>query len=483
MQRKSFVSISFTQKKLQVVKLNSGKTRAEKFATVDIPVGIISDYQVVNPQALAVLIKNVWKQLHLREKTVGIVIPEFSSFIKAVEIPKIDVSDLDEAVRWQSQDFLPSSSEEMVMDWRIVGQDLDKYYVLTLAMKKANLAGYVDAVSEAGLFPLLVETPSLSLIRLTPKDSGGKLIVYSNLGETILVVAQGEKILGSSVISQEDKVDIGQTAALIIRHYKEAGVAKIFAGGADLTQASLAELTKTLAKPVELIKVSIKGLPSEQVQKYLVPVSLGFEKSAGPSDESTINLLPQKWVKKYENQRLKLQIWGLLLISTLFILGCLAATGGTYIYLTSQIKVFEKENALKSDVISKELTNQIDQANLVAGKILVISDVSKHPQEVMNAITKAKPPEVTISEYNIDLDTGKSSFKGLALTREPLVKFKEALEANKDFSAVRIPLSSFEAETNLEFEVTFVYLPASKKIAPAPRATPATNVKNPNPGI
>lgn len=480
MQRKSFVAISFVHQKLQVVKLNSGKTRVDKFATVDLPSGLISDYQVTNPSGLSLVIRNLWRKLHLRERSVGVVVPEFSSFVKPLELPKIEISELDEAVRWQAQEFLPSGTSDMVMDWKLVKETPEKYHILTLAMKKVILAGYVDAVAQAGLFPLLVETPALSLNRLTGKEPLGKLIVYSNLGEIIYVIAQGEQILGSSIVNIEEKIDLVETASLIVKHYKDAKVGKVFVGGGDITQAFAGQLGKSIGQPVEIIKTKIQGLPPEQVQKYLVPISLSFEESVGPSDEATINLLPQKWVRKYENKRLKVQIWTLLLISTFFILGCLLVVGGTYLYLLGQIKLFEKQNVVNSAVIPKELTSQIDQINLTSSKVLVIMDVTKTPQEVMNKIIEVKPVEVSISEYKIDLDTGKVVFNGLALTRESLVKFKTALEDNKDFSLVRIPISSFEAEANLDFEVSFVYLPASKKIGPMPRATPKPDAKNPN---
>jgi len=476
MQRKSFVALAFTHQKLQVIKLNSGKSRIDKFGIADLPKGLVSDYQVVNPQGLAVVIKSMWRQLHLREKSVGLVAPEFSSFVKPLELPKIEITELDEAVRWQAQEFLPSATSDMVMDWKLIKETPDKFHVLTLAMKKNILAGYVDAVAQAGLFPLLVETPAISLNRLTGKEPSGKLIVYSNLGETIYVIAQGEQILGSSIINIEEKIDLVETASLIVRHYKEVKVGKVYVGGGDMTQTFAGQLGKSIGQPVEIIKTKIQGLPPEQVQKYLVPISLSFEKSVGPSDESTINLLPQKWVKKYENKRLKVQIWTLLLISTFLILSCLLVIGGTYFYLISQAKVFAEENALKSSVIPKELTSQIDKINSTSSKILTIMEVTKTAQEVMNKINDAKPADITISEYKIDLDTGKVTFNGLALTRESLVKFKTALEDNKDFSLVRIPISSFEAETNLEFEVSFVYLPASKKVGPVPRATPKPDI-------
>jgi len=478
MQRKSFVALSFTRQKLQVVKLNSGKTHVEKFASIDLPQGLISDFEVVNPQGLSVVIKNVWRELHLNEKTVGVVVPEFSSFVKPLELPKIDIAELDEAVRWQAQEFLPSGSSEMVMDWKIVGETPEKYHILTLAMKKAILAGYVDAVSTAGLFPLLVKTPSLTLNTLSGKDPSGKLIVYSNFGETILIVAHGEKILGSSVVSPEDNADVAQRAAAIVKHYKEVDVKRVFIGGAEATQAYALAIGKALAKPVEVLKTSVHGFPPDQIQKYLVTTSLAQASSVGPSDETTINLLPSSWVKRYEGKRLKSQIWGLLFLSTLIILGCLIVTGGAYFYLGGEASKISAQIEAKNTSVPPELTSKIEEVNTTSAKVLAISEVFKTPQEVINAILSVKPDEVTIVEYKLDLDTGKINFAGIAATRESLVKFKSGLEENPDFSAISIPISSFEKDIDLEYEVSLIFVPAAKKAGSTPRIP--QNVKDTN---
>ena len=482
MQRKSFVAITFTRQKLQVVKLNSGKTRVEKFATVDLPQGIISDNQVVNPQGLTQVIKNIWRELGFREKTVGIVIPEFSTFVKPLELPKLEVSELDEAVRWQAQEFLPTGSSEMVMDWKIVGENGEKYHILTLAMKKAVLAGYVDAVSMAGLYPLLVKTPALTLNSLTGKEPLGKLIIYSNFGETVLVVAYGEKILGSSVLNLDEKVDVVESASLIVKHYKEVEIKKVFVGGADITQAFAAQVGKILGRPVEVLKSTVQGIPPGELQKYLVTISLGLAKSVGPSDETTINLLPVTWVKRYEGKRLKSQIWGLLSLSTLVILGCLIVTAGTYFYLGREAERIAGENKTKVTTVPEELTAKISEINETSARILAVSEVSQTPQEVINSILAVKPPEVTIKEYKLDLDNGKIFFKGVSPTREALVKFKEGLEGNPEFASISIPISSFEAEIDLEYEVNLIFVPATRKAGPTPKLP--QNVKNTNtPGI
>ena len=463
MAAKSFVSIYFSPAKLQIVKLSANKKRVEKFATVDLPPGLVMDYGVGNPRPLSDVIKKTFASLGIREKSVGLVVPEFSSFIKSFKLPKLGQEDLDEAVRWQAQEFLPAAASDMVMDWKIVRESPHEYQILAVAMRKETLAGFVDAVEGAGLLPLVVETPSLSLIRLDTSHTGGKLIIYANFQEVVIAVVEGTKILGSSVIKAAEGVDVVSTALSAVRHYKDIQIEKVELGGSDVTVELLEKLKKELGKPVEQMKLEVSGLPAQEVQKYLVPYSLQLTSTAGPEEETTINLLPPKWVRKYLNKKLKLQILSLLVISSLFIWSSLGVSGALYFYLNGQQRVLKSDPAVSSAQPPTELLAKIEKINGSVKTVESILSSSKNPQDILNMVFASKPVDVTLSEYKIDLETGKVTLAGSAATREALFQFKQSLEANEDFSLVQIPISSFEAEVDITFVANFLYLPVNTK--------------------
>jgi hypothetical protein len=466
MAAKSFVSIYFSPTKLQVVRLAPSKKRVEKYASVDLPQGLVMGYGVGDPKALSEIIKKTFSSLGIREKSVGLVVPEFSSFIKSIKLPKLGEGDLDEAVRWQAQEFLPSS--DMIMDWKVVRESPHEYQVLCIAMKKEVLAGFVDAVEAAGLLPLVVETPSLSLSRLSASHMTGKLLVYVNSQDAIVVVCDGAKILGSSIVSIAEGADVASTAASAVRHYKEVKIEKVFVGGEGTTSQLVDRLTKDLGVAAEQIKLAPSGIPAQEVQKYLVPYSLQLTSTAGPEEETTINLLPPKWVRKYLNKKLKLQILSLLVISSVFIWGSLGVTGFLYYYLSGQEKLLSADPAVSSVNIPPELSKRATEANRVITTSKSIVEVSKYPQDILNSIFAARPSEVGLKDYKIDMETGKVTLTGISANREALLQFKENLEKNEDFSLIQIPVSSFEAEVDLEFVVNFIYLPASSRRTTAP---------------
>ena len=284
------------------------------------------------------------------------------------------------------------------------------------------------------------------------------------------MVSEGAKILGSSVVNLAEGADIASTAAAAMRHYKDVQVEKVLIGGSDITSELQAKLQKDLGKPIEALKAAVSGLSAQDIQKYLIPYSLQLSPSLGPEEETTINLLPPKWVRKYLNKKLKLQILSLLLISSLFIWGCLLAAGTVYFYLVGEQKTLAENPAISSADPPQELSKRVEGVNNVAKRTEAILAASKYPQDVLNAIFAARPANVVIETYLIDMETGKVSLSGIAADRRSLVDFKDALEKNKAFSLIQVPVSSFEAETNLEYVVNFIYLPATpKKATPTPQ--------------
>ena len=463
MLKKSFISIFFTSKKLQVMKLNSQKNTVETFAAFDIPDKLIIDCKIQDKTMMVNLLADIWNKLGLEEKSVGIILPEFSTFSKSIQLPKLSIKELDEAARWKFRDFWPSEGNKMIMDWKIVKETKDNYEILIVSITKDILMGFVDAAGNAGLFPLVVETPSLSLVRISDGNSSGKLVIYINFNEVILTLAKGKEILGSSVLGSLDPNNIVWTAQQMLKHYKTVQIKRIEIGGLQISQELIDNLSQTLKLPINWIQKDIIGLSVQQVQEYLIPLSLQFKDPAEPINETTINLLPLKWVNHYQGKKLKLQIWGLMLGCSITIWLCLLSVLGVFFFLDSQVKKYQQIDASQNLVLPSDVNEQIQNANQTAAKVLKITDIAKSPQEVISWISKAKVFGIKIDEYDLDFDTGKGLVRGIAENRQALIDFKQNFEENENLTKAAIPIQILEKEKNLEFEVVFNFLPSSSK--------------------
>lgn len=458
---KKFVSLYFSSEELRVVQLNPKQNKVKVATTVPIPKGTVTNRQVDDEEALSNLIKAVWTKLKIKEKSVGLVIPEFSTFTKTITFPKVDRSEIDEAVTWQAQEHLPWSEEDTVLDWKIIGETKKDYKILFVAVRKDVLLGYVNAASKAGLFPVVVETPSLSLVRLSKTGEKGKLIFYGGNNSGIYILTNGQEIKGSSVVYSSSLDNLLATAEEMAMHYKNVTIESIEIGGPGGEGDFAQKLSQLFKIEPTLLGGDFKGISKDHINKYLIPLSLQLKDPAEPSDQITINLLPSKWVKKYEFRKLQLQIWGLTLLVSYIVWVAFFATLAAYIYMSQQITKLSEENRQfrTSNPEKVKAVEQIQAVNANADKILSISNATIYPQDIINDIYAARPEKISINTYEINLESGQISIDGFADDRLSFLSFKQALESVDNFSIVISPIASLEVEENVPFTMEFSYLP------------------------
>jgi Tfp pilus assembly PilM family ATPase/Tfp pilus assembly protein PilN len=466
MYKKTFVSISFSPNKIQIAQLDQTKKKIVKLGEADIPKGVIDHYKVADQKTLSKVVSEAWRKFGIKEKSVGIIVPEFSTFTKSLTLPQLSVKELDEAVRWQAQEFLPDAGKSMILDWKIIRTHPEEHQILLVAISTDILSGFVESVADAKLYPLIVETPSLSILRVSDGQDETRIIVYSNLGEAILIVAKGEKILGSVVVNSGDQMAVSKAVYALYSRYADEVPKKIVLAGMQISRALYDDLAKFIKLPIEWAKINILGVSSNQIQEYLIPISMQLKDPTEPSDENTINLLPPNWVKHYERKHLKRRLWTLVLISSFVVGICFVAVISSFVFLATRETTL-KNLTTQSNAKSNDVSTQVQAINAVATKVNKVAGHIK-ATKIVNQIASAKPGDVVITDYNIDLEGGTINIKGIAGTRQSLVDLKKSLEETKDFSGINIPLSSILVEQNINFELNFLYIPLAPKKISAP---------------
>lgn len=456
--KKAFVSVFFGQRSLQLVRLDNSGKRVKKHLFVSLPPGVLDARSVLDVRALAAILINAWKKGKFEEKSVGLVLPEFSTFTKNITIPKLKEGELNEAVRWQAQEYLPWGIDDMVVDWKLIAQDEKQLITLAVAIKKDVLQSYVDATSLAGLFPLVVETPSLALTRIADGEEVGKLIVYDHFGDGLLIISNGPKILASSMINTSSSKEALDKSTQILAHYSEISIEKVVYGGTKGAKPVAEQIAKQLGKPVIQIPKTVAGVSDEVFQELLVPIALQQKNPAGPANTETVNLLPDEWASRYRKSKLRTQSWGLATTVSLFVLGMLVATVGVYLFLQQQIGVFDaKIVPATRNTAEAEVIKSVADTNTLAKRTVSIFTATTSPFEVINMVNAAKPVGAQVLGYKLNADTSIVQVVGLANSLQDVIDFKSALEANEHVSNVQIPISNFEGETDIDFNLSFIY--------------------------
>lgn len=462
---KNVASIYFSGNSVLVSEVDSTRKKLRKAFEIKLTDKVVSGSKVADKGVLAKTIKENWNNFSLRTKDVGIVIPEFLTFTKIIKLPKLSVAEIGEAVNWQAQEYLPTGTENMVLDWKILEKSQSEIEVLLVAVSKSILMDFVDSCVLAGLFPVSVETPSTAVSKLI-KNNDPYLFVLSEADSTLLVAGQGSKIMSTNIIDGKGVAQICSLAQKVARRVSKPGIAVIYVGGMGVTDQLIQSLKESLAKNVIVFDPDIDA-ETRVKHQYLVPISMLKVPFSEPSDPKTLNLLPGNLVGRYQNQKIRDQVWSLTLTVTVFVWVSLLAVLGSYMILTQQISDLKTELSGLGQLNTRrqELEAEATKINDIAQSFLRIKDATIFPAVILNDVFRSVPEGVSVLSYDLDLDRGVVGIRGISKDRQSLVSFKENLEKITDFESVVIPISSFEKVSDLEFSLNFQYKPL-KSVVP-----------------
>lgn len=454
---KSFVSLVITPRGLKVVKLNTKTNSVVKFGQVTLPPGVIMNYRVKEKDYLVTAIRELWAKNKISDRYVGVVVPEFSSYTKSFTLPNLSDTEISEALGFKMQEFLPTTIDEVVFDWKIIKREKDTAHVSVVAILKDVLFGYIDAVGAAGLSPLVVETPSLSVQRLLDQDESAKLIIYVSTGEAILVISSGTEIVASSVVTTNDFNVIVSTARQMLTHYSTVSIQKVIVSGVGITQDLIQFLNYNLGKSIQFASPSIKGLMPGQIQDFLIGISLQHKDPVEPRSELTINLLPPSWAEYYKKQSAGMHAWTMTLVTSIVIWSTFLFVLIVFMFLNVQVQGLQNGEAAAKSQELNEVVSEVNKINALAAKVIAFDEKAVSPGEITTILKSAIPPGVTVNNYKINYESGEIILGGISVTRDSLLLFKNALEEKEELERVELPISSLIPEGESTFEIRMYY--------------------------
>ena len=214
-----------------------GVTTLERFGQVALPSGAVRDGEVVDVDAVAAAVKQLWAQAKFSSKKVAVGVANQKVVVRQVDLPWMPQAELRKALAFQVQDYVPMPVEQAILDFHPLEEFTNEsgarmLRVLLVAAGRDMVTSAVDAVTRAGLTPSLVDLTSFAVLRS-------------------LVGLEQSPIVGGA----EALVDIGSTVTNIVVH--QGGVPRfvriLLMGGADITDA-VAERLGVPAEQAEAIK-------------------------------------------------------------------------------------------------------------------------------------------------------------------------------------------------------------------------------------
>lgn len=176
--------------------------RIQSAMSAELPQGVMSDGEVVDPDGLATVLKEIFRSGAL-PKDVRLGVANHQIVVRQIELPRIEEDkDLEAAVRFQAAEAIAMPLGEVVLDFQRVSDGVDadgnpRTNVVVVAARESMIERLVEAVRSAGLRPVGIDLNAFALVRalaVGARDDSARL--YCHLGAiTNLAIAVGGSCL------------------------------------------------------------------------------------------------------------------------------------------------------------------------------------------------------------------------------------------------------------------------------------------------
>lgn len=132
--------------------------------------GLIRDGEIENVEGVSAALKELWKQYRIKKKRVILGIANQKVIVRPMDLPYLPAEELDSAVRYQVQEFIPIPIEDAVIDYEVVDEymtpDEERMQTILLAAAHKEMVNtFVDVLQAAGIVPEAVEVKAFAMVR------------------------------------------------------------------------------------------------------------------------------------------------------------------------------------------------------------------------------------------------------------------------------------------------------------------------------
>lgn len=192
------IGLDISDKSVKIVRLsNDGRRKLLSACWQEIPdqameQGLINNQDLVKQAVQQALIKCNLNSF--TQDAVVASIPEAESFMRVVEMPPMDDSELTEAVRWEVAQHIPFGIDNVFLDWQLVKKSTSEHRqeVLVGAAEKKLVSSLESLLLDIGLDVAALELESQAIVRslVSPdlRDKQGLLIIDLGSSATNVVI-------------------------------------------------------------------------------------------------------------------------------------------------------------------------------------------------------------------------------------------------------------------------------------------------------
>ena len=271
---------SHAVKVCQIQKAGSGY-RLLAVGSAAIPPGAVEDGVLQDPDEVAKAIVELFKNLKIKSKRVGISISGYSVIVKKINLEVMSDEELDDYITEEAEQYIPFDIDDVYLDYQVIragSDEFDRSDVMLVAAKKDVIDDYLDMLQELKLLPVLVDVDGFALENIW-ESSSEKMdnVALVDIGASkmnINIISDGASVLARDVVVGSEQLT-NQIANTLDIDFEKAEKLKLGQIPAGEYQEELEEIfTQTCTQWVLEIRKAIDLYEANNPDKPLASLVL-----------------------------------------------------------------------------------------------------------------------------------------------------------------------------------------------------------------
>ena len=172
-----------------------------------LPEGAVDDGALVEPEIVASAISNLFKNLKIKNKKVGISISGYSVIVKKVNLSVMSEKEMEDHIMTEAEQYIPFDIQDVYIDFQDLKTNKDGYErtdVMLVAAKKEIVDDYLSMLESIGLQTTIVDIDGFALENTyeynTPKTDNVALIDIGASKMNINIISKGMSVVARDIV-------------------------------------------------------------------------------------------------------------------------------------------------------------------------------------------------------------------------------------------------------------------------------------------
>ena len=460
------LNISATNVRLLAVK---GR-QIEKWGEAPLGEGLVRDGLILQPKAVGEAIDALFKSMKVPKNRVITSLTGLSFTYRFFNLPKMKPALLEEAIQRGAKKEIPLPLEELYLSWQAIGGKQDEQDFFVLGIPRNLIDAMVQTLAVAGVEPYLMDLKPLALVRAA--NRGDAIIVDLEPDSfDIVIVANGIPVVmhtvsprGKGATLEDNTRRLVDELSKTVNFYHSSHPKNLISPTTPLLLTGELSSNTDAGKliqaeieyPVEPLVPPLKFPSDLPIALYAANMGLVLKK------------VPQKTVSKGDTARFR--DINLNILAGKYRKARTQPVGMRYIFLVAaliiaigllfpvyQVKHQTETETMRLQTELSRVSQELNQARLTIDEAKLVEDtineitadaeaIEQEHQRILSTrgyfsrnlrlVTDVLPPQTYFT--SIDIGTDQITMNGETDTLLTVINYAMALEAQEEFSEVRI---------------------------------------------